>query len=61
MVRFYDPIDKTDQNQVEQVLRSGGIEYFLRKEPEPGLGSCQILLAEEDIAEAERLLYRSRH
>lgn len=61
MVRFYDPIDKTDQNQVEQVLRSGGIEYFLREEPEPGLGSCQILLAEEDIAEAERLLYRSRH
>lgn len=61
MVRFYDPIDKSDQNQVEQVLRNGGIEYFLQEEPEPGLGSCQILLAEEDIPKAEQLLFRSRH
>lgn len=61
MVRFYDPIDKADQNQVEQVLRQGGIEYFLREETEPGLGSCQILLAEEDLPEAERLLFSSRH
>jgi len=61
MVRFYDPIDRADQNQVEQVLRRGGIEYCLRDEPDPGLGSSQILIAEEDIPQAETLLFRSRH
>jgi hypothetical protein len=61
MVRFYDPIDQTDQQQVEQVLRRGGIEYFLQEEPEAGLGSSQILIAEEDIPQAETLLFRSRH
>jgi len=61
MVRFYDPIDKSDQRRVEQVLRSGGIEYCLRQESEPGLGSSQILIAEEDIPQAEGLLARSLH
>jgi hypothetical protein len=61
MVRFYDPIDLSDQQHVEQVLRSGGIEYFLRDESDPGLGSSQILIAEEDIPQAEKLLVRSRH
>lgn len=61
MVRFYDPIDQADQQQVEQVLRRGGIEYFLREETEAGLGSSQILIAEEDIPQAETLLFRSRH
>lgn len=61
MIRFYDPIDQADQQQVEQVLHGGGIEYFLRAEPDSMLDSCQILVAEEDIAEAERLLARSRH
>lgn len=61
MVRFYDPIDQTDQQQVEQVLRRGGIEYCLLDEPDPGLGSRQILIAEEDIPQAETLLFRSRH
>lgn len=61
MVRFYDPIDRVDQQQVEQVLRRGGIEYCLQDEPDPGLGSSQILIAEEDIPQAESLLFRSRH
>lgn len=61
MVRFYDPIDSIDQKRVEEVLRSGGVEYFLRDESDPGLGSCQILIAEEDIPRAEKLLVRSRH
>lgn len=60
MVRFYDPIDSVDQKRVEQVLRSGGIEYFLRDEPEPALGNSQILLAEEDVPAAEKLLTRAR-
>lgn len=61
MIRFYYPIDQADQQYVEQVLHSGGIEYSLRAEPDPMLSSCQILIAEEDIAEAERLLANSRH
>ena len=61
MVRFYDPKDKADQIRVEQVLREGGIEYFLQDEPEPGLRGSQILIAEEDIAQAERLLSRALH
>ena len=56
MVGFYDPIDKADQQRVEQLLKQGGIEYFLRDETDPQLRSCQILIAEEDLANAEQLL-----
>lgn len=59
MVRFYDPIDMVEQRHVEQLLRRGGIEYFLGGEADPGLDSRQILIAEEDVAEAERLLARN--
>ena len=61
MVRFYDPIDAADQQRVEQLLHTGGIEYFLRKESDPQLKSCEILIAEEDFASAELLLALSRH
>jgi len=61
MVRFYDPINRKDQERIEQVLRSGGIEYFLHNEPEVRLETSQILVAEEDIPRAEELLARSRH
>jgi hypothetical protein len=61
MVRFYDPIDRSDQNNVELVLRSGGIEYFLRDKFELEFDACQILVAEEDIPRAEKLLANSRH
>ncbi|HEY3307987.1 MAG TPA: hypothetical protein VGJ93_06000 [Desulfuromonadaceae bacterium] len=56
MVRFYDPRDEADQLKVEKILRSQGIEYFLRREPEPGIGPLQILVAEEDLPYAEELL-----
>lgn len=56
MVRFYDPRDEADQQKVEQILRSQGIEYFLHRETEPGIGPCQILVAEEDLPYAEELL-----
>ncbi len=61
MARFYDPADQEDLDRVEKALRCGGIEYYLVDEPEPGLGSHQVHVAEEDIAEAERLLARSLH
>jgi hypothetical protein len=61
MVRFYDSVDRVEQRHVEQVLRRGGIEYFLRDASDPGFGGSQILIAEEDIPEAEKLLIRSRH
>ena len=59
MVGFYDPIDTADQERIEQMLHQGGIEYFLKRETE--LGSSQILIAEEDVAEAEKLLALTRH
>jgi hypothetical protein len=61
MVRFYDPVDSSDQKKVEQALRSGGIEYFLRDAPAAGLNASEIFVAEEDLPEAEQLLAGSRH
>lgn len=61
MVRFYDTLDKTELKRIEQVLHSGGIEYFLRETPELGFQGCEILIAEEDLPQAEQLLVRSRH
>lgn len=56
MTHFYDPGDKADLERVEKILRQGGIEYFLRPEPEPGIGPYRIDVAEEDIPRAEELL-----
>jgi hypothetical protein len=56
MVRFYDPKDEFDLARVEQVLKKGGIEYFLLQEPEKALGPLQIHVAEEDLPKAEELL-----
>lgn len=61
MVSFYDPIDRTDQNHVEQLLRRGGIEYFLTEKYAGGLDVRQILIAEEDVPRAEQLLAQARH
>ncbi len=58
MTLFYDPVDEADLNRVEQILKGGGIEYFLREEPEKGLGPRQVHVAEEDIPLAEDLLLR---
>lgn len=56
MALFYDPKDAADLARVEAVLRHGGIEYFLRREPEAGIGPMQVHVAEEDLPHAEKLL-----
>lgn len=56
MAMFYDPKDSADLARVEAILKQGGIEYFLRREPEVGLGPLQVHVAEEDIPRAEKLL-----
>lgn len=61
MVRFYDPIDRSEQLHIERLLRSGGVEYFLQERPDARLETSQILVAEEDLPEAERLLAGTRH
>ena len=58
MVRFYDPKDEAEQVRVERVLRKGGVEYFLLRSGEPGIGPLEIMVAEEDIPTAEELLKR---
>ena len=42
MVKFYDPRDAADLARVEAILREGGIEYFLNREPEAGIGPMQV-------------------
>lgn len=59
MVRFYDPRDEKDLARVEQILKKGGIEYFLLREPEKAIGPQQIHVAEEDLPRAEELLLQS--
>jgi hypothetical protein len=56
MVRFYDPKNEEDQARVEKILQKAGIEYSLLREPKKGIGPFQILVAEEDIPQAEELL-----
>src|SRR6266702_1891972 len=56
MVRYYDPKDAADLARVEAALKKGGIEYFLRREPEAGIGPMQVFVAEEDLPMAEELL-----
>ena len=56
MVKFYDPRDAADLARVEAILREGGIEYSLNREPEAGIGPMQVHVAEEDFPHAEKLL-----
>ena len=56
MVRFYDPKDEAELARVEAVLKKGGIEYFLSREPEAGIGPLQVHVAEEDLPKAEELI-----
>lgn len=58
MALFYDPMDEKDLARIKTILDKGGIEYFLRREPELGIGPMQVLVAEEDIPLAEKLLRR---
>ena len=56
MVLFFDPKDEQELRRVEGILRRGAIGYFLRPEPEEGIGPMQIHVAEEDLPKAEKLL-----
>ncbi len=56
MTLFYDPKDAADLQRIEAILKAGGIEYFLRPEPVPGIGPMQVHVAEEDVPMAEELL-----
>lgn len=60
MALFYDPADAEDLARVEAILKAGGIEYFLRPEPQRNLGPRQIHVAEEDLPRAEQLLLQAR-
>ncbi|UFS69527.1 DUF2007 domain-containing protein [Geomonas sp. RF6] len=59
MVRFYDPRDEEDLARVEKLLREGGIEYFTSTVRSEGGYPVEILVAEEDLPQAEALLMRS--
>lgn len=59
MVRFYDPKDEADLSRVEAILKEGGIEYFLAREPEESIGPYQVHVAEEDLPKAEELLRKN--
>jgi hypothetical protein len=58
MVSFYDPRDREDQSNVEQILSTEGIEYCTRQQTGPGITPQQILVAEEDLPKAEALMLR---
>lgn len=55
MASFYDSVNDSDLKRVEGLLKKGGIVYTLR-----AAGSVaelkEILVAEEDLAEADRIL-----
>ena len=59
MAVFYDPKDDRDLGRIKAILDEGGIEYFLRREPAAGIGSMQVVVAEEDIPKAEKLLRKA--
>jgi len=58
MVSFYDPKNRADQHNVEQILKMAGVEYFTQRESVSGIGPAQILVAEEDVPQAEELFLR---
>jgi len=62
MTFFYDPRDDSDLERIEKILKAGGVEYFLRREPVRGIGPLQVHVAEEDMPLAEDLLIKAtRH
>jgi hypothetical protein len=55
MARFYDSVNDSDLSRVERLLKLGGIEYSLQILGDGALLK-EIQVAEEDLAEAERVL-----
>ena len=60
MASFYDTIHDSDLKRVEGLLKKGGIVYTLRA---IGTASAmkEIQVAEEDFADAERILSGATH
>ncbi|HZV81020.1 MAG TPA: DUF2007 domain-containing protein [Geobacteraceae bacterium] len=55
MARFYDAVNSSELARIENILKNGGVEYSLGPGAVDG-GVREILVAEEDVAYAERLL-----
>ena len=60
MARFYDSANDSDLKRVEGLLKRGGIVYTLRAVGTPE-SLKEIQVAEEDFADAERILGSSSH
>lgn len=60
MASFYDSANTSDLRRVERVLKKGGIVYTIR-----AVGAAEALkeihVAEEDFADAEKILCGSTH
>lgn len=56
MVHYYDPGNEPTLTRVEQILKSNGIEYCLRREVGTETLAAQVFVAEEDIFRADELL-----
>jgi hypothetical protein len=54
-MRFYDAKDEAELARVEEILKKGGIEYFLAAAPSAGLPR-EIEVAEEDVPKAQELV-----
>ena len=55
MASFYDTVNDADLKRVEGLLKKGGIVYTLRSIGR-GTSLKEIQVAEEDLADAERIL-----
>jgi hypothetical protein len=60
MARFYDAMSDSDVSRVTDLLKEGGIEYSMQIMGD-GAHLKEILVAEEDLAAAERLLSTPAH
>jgi hypothetical protein len=57
MARFYDTISESELHWLEGILKKGGIVYTLRMLEDDVTLLKEIIVAEEDLVEAEKLLY----
>jgi hypothetical protein len=60
MARFYDAMSDLDASRVTDILKEGGIEYSMLILGD-GAHLKEIMVAEEDLATAERLLSTPAH
>jgi hypothetical protein len=57
MARFYDTVNESELQWLEGILKKGGIVYTLRVLEGDVTLLKEIMVAEEDLEEAEKLLY----